>query len=397
MKQLETSTGLRVESGRSGLVSGRAAALEVVAGWTTEPEVVFAFASTAQDPGETARALAERFPGARVIGCTTSGEHLMGEHTRGTLVVSGLSATGIRWGAAMVRGLADFDEARAAALVAELFADAGLVADDVDPSELFCLGFLDGMSRREEHVSALVADALGGVRLVGGSAGDDLRFQQTQVILDGVASSDAAVFLLGHAGPAAPRFDILKHQHFTSGGTQLAVTRVGEGGRRLIELDGRIAAEAYAEAIGASATEMTTDFALRHPVTFRCKGDVYVRSISRFHEDGSMDFLCALEEGMVLELGGHHDMVESLERDLTAMSGRGRPAFLLRFNCVLRALESEQRRQTDRLGAAWMRAAASCIGFDTYGEQLDGLHINQTVLAFALHPGEVGLTGSEST
>jgi hypothetical protein len=247
------------------------------------------------------------------------------------------------------------------------------------------LGVSFGGDPAVELDQAAASDALGGIRLVGGSAGDDFLLRKTQVFLNGVASSDAAVFLLGRAGEGGPRFEILKHQHFTSGEAQLAVTRVSEGGRRLIELDGRIAAEAYAEAIGASAATMTADVALLHPMTFRCKGSVYVRSISRVNDDGSMDFLCALEEGMVLEIGGHQDMVETLERDLTLMSKRGQPSFLLRFNCVLRALESAQREQTARLGAAWKRAAVSSIGFDTYGEQLDGLHINQTVLAFALY------------
>jgi hypothetical protein len=61
--------------------------------------------------------------------------------------------------------------------------------------------------------------------------------------------------------------------------------------------------------------------------------------------------------------------------DLGSLSG------MLVFDCVLRRLECEQHGLTDRVGA--LLAAHRAVGFSTYGEQFNGMHMNQTLVAVA--------------
>lgn len=371
---------MRATTGRSSLADGEAAVAEAVASWGAEtPEVVFAFASTTQDPDEVAAAVHARFPQSLVVGCTTSGETVDGEHLRGHLVLSGLFDTGMSWSTALLPGLGTTGREAVDRVVEGLFVAQGHARGEINPADWFCLTFFDGLSLAEERVSSWIADALEGVRQVGGSAGDDLAFANTRVFHHGVAHADAAVLLLARAG--ADRFELIKHQHFTVTGRQLAVTACEPGIRRITEFDGQPALQAYAAALGITPDQVTPEICFANPLTLSIQGTPYVRSIREVRPDGSIDFYCAVEEGMVLDVGNHLDMPVALEE---ALSGRPQADFLLICNCILRALEAEAEGQHPLVGELVARHARSAVGFDTYGEQLDGLHINQTFVALAL-------------
>lgn len=375
---------MKVEHGYSLERDARAALDEATQGWNTakDPEIVFVFVSTAQSSTAVAAELGSRFPRSLVVGCTSTGEHVAGRHLSGSLVVAALFDTGIRWAVAVARDLAAFDAPQAGAVANALFAGLAVNVEELDPTEYFCLSFMDGLRMKEEGISALVADALQGVRVVGGSAGDDLAFKETRVIVNGEAITDAAVFVLGHAKGA---FEIMKHQHFTTTTRQLVITKVDPAARRVYEIDGLPALEGYANALGLTPEQVTSDVTFLNPVTFSCDGQIYVRSIQRIEPDGSIVFYCAVEEGMVLEIGDHHDMVQSLNEDLECLRSPEKPLqFFLGYNCILRALEADKAHLSEEVASVWAGVARTAVGFDTYGEQLDGVHINQTLVGIGL-------------
>jgi hypothetical protein len=209
------------------------------------------------------------------------------------------------------------------------------------------------------------------------------------VFVGAEVATDAAAVVLAHAPHA---FDLVKHQHYLPTATRLAVTAADPTTRRIDELDGRPAAEAFAEAIGLDTRDAVTalkDAAFLHPVTFSCGGDAYVRSVRTVEPDGAMHFYCAVEEGMVLEVSGREDMKHALARTVDAqVAAHGRAELFIGFNCILRALEMEQLGVQADLASEWSRLARHSIGFDTYGELWNGLHINQTLVGVALRePG----------
>jgi hypothetical protein len=378
---------MQVLEGTSFATDGTRAVTEALAGWPEQarPDVLFAFASTAQDTDLVARELERRFPGVPLLGCSTSGEQLGGKHANGSLVISGLCETGITWACTRLDHISTLDEAAVREASDVLFGALSLERELFDPTECFCAMVIDGLSGREEVVSALVAEAIEGIALAGGSAGDDLAFRATRVMSRGSAHSDAAVLLMGRG---KGRFSIMKHQHFTRTPQRLVITRVDTPARRVYEINGLPAIEAYARALGLTPAQVDDQVTFLNPVTFSCEGELYVRSIQRVMDDGSIVFYCGVEEGMVLQLGGHHDMIETLEADMSQLARRGRPAFLLSYNCILRALEAKAQGLTDRVFALLGQGGCATIGFDTYGEQLDGLHINQTLVTLALHDNQ---------
>ncbi len=375
---------MQVHNGVSMLTNGADAVAEIIEKWPqSKPDFIFVFHSTEQDAEAVAQALAKRFPGVPSAGCTTSGEHLNGSHYNKSLVMSGIWSPEIRWQATVLDQLSTLDEQRARSTVDSLFQSFGLDRDHLNPEKQFCLTFIDGLSMKEEVVSALIADALEGIPLLGGSAGDDLKFKETRVMVNGKTYTGAAALIIGDSRDG---FQIIKHQHFIKTPKQLVVTQVDTAHRRVYELDGLPALEAYAAALGLPVTEVTADVAFVNPLLFRVNNELYIRSVQKIESDGSIVFFCGVEEGMVLEIGDHLDMGHALSNDLQTMQDSKQPAaeLFLACNCILRALEAAKDNKFNVLGQSMQKISKNVIGFDTYGEQLNGLHINQTLVGIAL-------------
>ena len=369
---------MRVLQGHSLEINAEQAVEEAVRGWDDTPEIIFIFSSTKQDPQVIADLLAKKFPDVPMAGCTTSGEHLSGEHYNGALVIAGLCDTGIQWQTALIQGLGDYNDERAEQTANELFDGLGVDSETLEPHNFFCLLFIDGLCMKEEKVTAILADAIEGIALAGGSAGDDLAFKRTEVYYNGGSYNDAATVVMGKKINA--NVQIVKHQHFVTTPRSLVITKADPETRTVFEMDGYPAIEAYSAALGVPVEELTDELSFLHPVTFSCNDEIYVRSIQKLNEDGSITFYCGIEEGMVLEIAGHKVMKDAL---VEALEPLGQPDFILGFNCILRALEANEGDTHQQLGKVFNGCTSAMIGFDTYGEQLNGLHINQTLVAVA--------------
>jgi hypothetical protein len=370
---------MQIEEGASESPDPVVAVAEATTGWSSAPQIIFAFTSPVRSATEVAAALARAHPTSAIVGCTTAGEHLGGRHYNGSLVLAGLTTPGIAWATRLLPAISRVGAGEARATVDELFAQLGVDRETFDPSDYVCLLFIDGLAGREEAVVPRIAEALDGIPLIGGSAGDDLHFTRTEVIHGGTASADAAVLVLAR-GPGA--FRIVKHQHFVTTPTLLAITRADPAQRRVYEIDGQPAAVAYAAALGVPREALTDALTFEHPLVLRCDGQLYVRSVRQVHDDDSISFYCAIEVGMVVHVGGHEDLLASLRKGLPAAVTH-EYELLIGCNCILRALETKARGEHDEVGRAWQAFARHAIGFDTYGEQLDGLHINQTIVGVA--------------
>lgn len=85
----------------------------------------------------------------------------------------------------------------------------------------FSLLFTDGLCRKEEPLVRMLANAIAGIPLIGGSAGDDTRFEQTFVLYDQNLHSNCAVQLL--ITTSLP-FSIFKSQNIHASEQRMVVT-----------------------------------------------------------------------------------------------------------------------------------------------------------------------------
>ncbi|MCA9545057.1 MAG: FIST C-terminal domain-containing protein [Myxococcales bacterium] len=373
---------MRTAQGMSTSSDSAAAVEEATQGWPSQPDVVFAFTSTHRSPAAVAEALSRRFPHALSVGCTTAGEFGLGRHATGSLVATGLFDSDVRWGASLLPDIDRLTADVAIGRVEALLAACGLSRTAPIPEGTFAILLIDGTRGAEEGVTSLLADALEEIPLIGGSAGDDMRFTEASVFVNGRSAPNAAALVIGVPGPRA-RVGLLKHQHFGASDTLLAITDADPDLRLVRSIDGYPAAEAYARALGVPRAELTEKLAALNPVALTLNGTPYVRSVREIHPDGSMAFYCAVETGMVVALASHRDMPESLAAGL-ADEHRRHPDFLLAFNCILRSVEAAEHQLDDRLLEVLASSATTVAGFDTYGEQFMGVHINQTLVALTL-------------
>ena len=114
----------------------------------------------------------------------------------------------------------------------------------------------------------------------------------------------------------------------------------------------------------------------------RVGGDYYCRSIRNMNPDGSLSFFCAIDEGLVFTVATPHDMVQSTLATLQRVEHNlGRIDTVLGFDCILRRLDAENRQIRHQLADIYRRY--NVVGFHTYGEQFNAMHLNQTLTGIA--------------
>jgi hypothetical protein len=153
--------------------------------------------------------------------------------------------------------------------------------------------------------------------------------------------------------------------------------------RTVQEINGGPAAEEYAKALGLEVKELTSQVFAAHPVMLKIGGEYYVRSIQKANPDGSLTFYCAIDTGLVLTvakgkalLENLHARVDSLRREVHGLK------LVLGCDCILRRLELQQKGLLSE--ALKVLSGADFIGFSTYGENYNGIHVNQTLTGLAL-------------
>jgi hypothetical protein len=248
-----------------------------------------------------------------------------------------------------------------------------------EASEGFAILLVDGLSMREDRLVAELMAALGDVPIIGGSAGDGLTFTYTAVYSDGRFVPDAATLTMVTLD--AP-FELFRLQHHEPTPVVLVTTDASPDQRLVRSFNGRPAAQVYAEAVGVGVDELGPAVFSPHPLVLQAAGGSWVRSISSVSPDGSLSLLAAVDIGDVLRVGSSVGMIEKLEERLAALTGvLGDVSGILTFDCVLRRLEFEENALDAQVGQILARNKA--YGFSTYGEQFNGMHMNQTLVAVA--------------
>lgn len=375
---------LRVRRGSSTSPDPSVAAAELHAAiGADDARLVILYASPSYDLARLGAELRERFGTAAVIGCTTAGEITPQGYLSDALTGVSLAGEGLEVRTARIDGLHELQMSRGGAVAFEL--RGALEAGGQATSGRDCFAFLlaDGLRMQEESLVASLHGNLGDIPLFGGSAGDGVRFGQTFLYHDGEFRTDCALVTLVRC--PSP-FEVFKTEHFVAGSERMVVTGADPANRVVTEINGLPAGREYARVVGLDVDALTPFVFAAHPVVVRVGGQLFVRSIQKVNEDESLTFFCAIDEGIVLTVAKGVDMVQNLEHAFDAVRARlGPPAVVLGCDCILRRIEAEQTGVKARIGE--ILAANHVVGFATYGEQFNGMHVNQTFTGVAIGAG----------
>lgn len=336
-------------------------------------KAVLLFVSIDYDLEALAGELREAFS-VPVFGCTTAGHIGPGGYQH-----RGLQATGIYGSSVSVRAelIHPLEQCQAAVSALGQKIDSDPLRKE---TRRFGILLVDGLSCLEERLAAALHHCFPDMPLIGGSAGDDLSFHSTFIYADGRFLSNAAVLALFETD--AP-FAAFKFQHFVPTKELLVVTEADSENRTVQEFNGEPAALAYAQRLGLTVEDLSPEIYSRFPIMFKLGSDYYVRSIQQCNDDLSLTFYCAIAKGIVLRLGEAVSPLEAAEKAFADVHRLvPNPSLIIGCDCILRRLEFEQTGQIQQVGE--LLARNKVIGFSTYGEQFNALHMNQTFTGLAI-------------
>ena len=341
--------------------------------------VVF-FCSTAYDLEAVAEEMSLRFAGVPVIGCTSAGEIGPAGYIDGSLTGMSFPASSFGAGILHMYGLEHFSMPGGQAASHDLVCEMKSRLSGLEAENSFALLLIDGLSIREEQVARAFQNGLGAIRLFGGSAGDDQKFERTMVFHDGAFRENTAV--LAVITTSLP-FRVFSTQHFAAEDERLVVTAADASRRIVREINGLPAAAEYARLVGLSVGDLGPAQFAANPVVVLIGGTGYIRSIQKLNDDGSLTFYSAIDEGIVFRIARGGDLVENLNRAFEALREQiGPPQLVIACDCILRNLEMTQKDLKGAVGEIMRRNAA--VGLSTYGEQINGVHVNQTLTGIAI-------------
>lgn len=337
---------------------------------------VLAFATGAEPLDQICGSLSRQNPSAVIAGCTSAGLISPGRgYSEGAgAVVVGFPSSAFRLHLLQAGEIESFLQ---------------LPTLPPPPQQTFphraAILLVDGLCMREEILCAKLAALLSlwQIPLVGGSAGDMLRFEQTWIHSQGRRLHNGfALLLLESAHPLA----CFHHQHFASTDLRTVVTDAQPLTRTVHTLDGEPAAAAYARRLGLRPADLTPAVFASNPLIIRYHDQSYVRAIQQVTPKGGLKFYCAIERGLVLRYARPLDMLPALQQQLASLQDRmGALQLVFAADCILRRLDLQQDgllAEANRLLTSWPLA-----GFSSYGEQLEGVHMNYTLTGIAIGTG----------
>ena len=342
------------------------------------------FCSAEYDLPALAAALEQYFGGVRLVGCTTAGEITPQGYGRGCVSAVGFDHRSFSIAAARIDALDSFSLLDAQQVVAQLAEECRGSSREPITGHSFALTLLDGLSSREELVLSALNAAFGRIPHFGGSAGDDNHLTRTHVYHDGRFHTGAAVVVLVHT---ALDFEVFTTHHIQPRDEKLVVTAADPASRTVFELNAEPAALEYARLLGLDPQQLDLKTFALHPLAVRLGGQYYMRSIQRVNADLSLTFYCAVENGIVLTAMQPGPLLPNLRGLFERLERRLGPLLLtIGCDCFLRRMEVEARGLV--ADTAGLLVDQRVIGFNTYGEQFNGMHINQTFTGVAIgRPG----------
>lgn len=342
--------------------------------------LVLFFCSAEYDRPALALALQACFGELPLVGCTTAGEITSQGYASGSISAIGFSRQAFAVEATLIEALGDFTLTDAQNALADLMQRCRVHNIAPITGHTFALTLLDGLSVQEEQVLTTLHAALGSIPHFGGSAADALNMTTTQVYFNGQFHTDAAVLLLCNT---RCEFRMFSTHHMMPTSQKLVVTRACSEARRVLELNAEPAAVCYANAVGVPLASLNHEVFAMNPIAVRLGDACYVRSIQAVNDDLSLTFYCAVTTGIVLTVMKAGDIVRDTQALLEGIvDDLGEPSMIIGCDCFLRRMELELTGQLAQTSALLQRFRV--VGFNTYGEQFAGMHINQTFTGVAI-------------
>jgi hypothetical protein len=346
--------------------------------------LVLFFSSSSFEQRKIARAMAREakdpaFGSAVFAGCTSGVVITPAGFRENSLVAMSFRSPKLVVGLGLGKNIKENPIHAARMAVTEAAAQLGLKPEELN-EDYIGLVLIDGTCEVEEYVMLGLTETARKLRVFGGSAGDNYCFNNVFLHLNFQTFNNALILILVKT---AIHFESICTSNYLPTEKKLRVTEVDSEKRIVTEFNGRPAVEEYCRAIGIKKEELQLESFVAHPLGLEVGENFYLRSPREIRENGGLKFFSRINNNTRLTVMAPGDLIKETRNAVETVRNKFfHIEAMIVFNCLLRYIESEVEKKTADISKL-LQDLPVC-GFNTYGEQYNGLHINQTLTMFIL-------------
>ena len=242
-----------------------------------------------------------------------------------------------------------------------------------------CLEFMTAFGKSEELVLDTFEDVLAdkGITIAGGSAGAALECKETYVALNGEIYKNTCAFVLIHN--LKGKICLYRENIFKPTSYRFTATYADCEDRVVMEYNEEPAAEILARALNVPVSKLKDEL-FTHPMGRIVDGAIYITEADEVFADGSISYFATIynhTKMLLLETDNFkrvwNETVQRVTNDIE------KPSFSIAINCLSRSRLFENESCFGEFVNV-LRNYGTFIGLSGYGEQLDFVHLNQTMI-----------------
>lgn len=323
------------------------------------------------------RSLKSRFPSSTVIGCTTySVFSSCGTASRGLSCLSVFD--GIECSSGVLLEITRNPMKYRSCVTQALSSLSSYENNSYENT--CCLEFTTALSRAEELVQDTLSDALSRTRIrtFGSSGGCMPSEKKTYVSLNGTVYDEACVFVLVHN--TRGKIFLYRENIYSPTANKFTATSVDCEERTVYEYNGRVAADVLSRALTVPRDRLS-EALFTHPMGREIDGDIYITDFDRVNEDGSISYFSRIY-GYTKMILLEPDNAQRVWRETKSavVNAVPNPSFSIAVNCESRTIFFERSRIFGDFVRNLGTYSGGFVGFSGYGEQLDFMHLNQSLV-----------------
>ena len=342
-------------------------------------ELIIYMVTPKLDLDQFTREVAEHRQASHIMATRTAGEISETGYSEGMVVALGFPKSHFGASICVSKNLDDLDKDKVAGNILRKRQDVG--SRHADWKSEFAFLLVDGLSLQEDALVSMIAPALGSTQLFGGSSGDGLSFENAPVHYNGSTFQNGAVLAIVRTNCEVV---IMCEDHLSASEKRLVVTGAVPQERLVTEINAEPAAREYARIVGIDPDQLSPFIFASHPIVVSIGDQHHVRSIQQVVDNRYLRFFSSIDEGMVLTVANIGNISDHLSAVMDRINAKGRPDLIFACDCILRKLEAEQSQEIHKMSK--VLSDNHVMGFSTYGEQHNFLHVNQTLTGIAIYP-----------
>ena len=242
-----------------------------------------------------------------------------------------------------------------------------------------CLEFVTSFGKGEELVLDTFEEALEGtgIRVAGGSAGSPSDRRESFVSLGKDLYKQSCVFVFIHN--LEGKIGFFRENVYKPTSYKFTATYVDCEERLVVEYNNKPAAEILAQTLNVPLDQLK-DNLFQHPMGRLVDGDIFITSADQLFEDGSISYFSRIYNHTKMLLLEPDDVRRVWKETANRVSDQMKDtAFSISINCFLRTMLFESENCFGEF-VNQLRSYGHFIGVSGYGEQLDFIHLNQTMV-----------------